>query len=417
MRLVRDVTAVPGAGWCASSTGPGGCGCCRARRAGSWRAVRRVAARWSSSVIPPAGHGPSPTPTPPGVDAGTRAPGHRICAAAAAARSAPSSVRAVRRHPHEGAAPGCDAGAARTSRHWPVWPVAEVWGPAAADGGERRPGPPSARVVVGTEAALHRVRDADAVVFLEFDSELLAPRFRAAEQALALLARAARLVSRRRRCGRRRPGPGSCGRPDPPAPSPCPRRRRVGRSRRARRRGVRGASGPRPSPLQRAGGGVGPGRRRLRRRPCGPPRPTTVEVSGPVDGSVVGAGARPRRAVRPPGGGAPAAGSAPGRGRPGAVLSAPRSPRVGRGRGAGRRMPRYHGRHVEVRHPSVRRPRAAPAGGRGRRHRRDAQAARRRHGPDHVRGTRRGPGRAPGRCAEAHVRLRHRRRRRARSPS
>jgi primosomal protein N' (replication factor Y) (superfamily II helicase) len=74
--------------------------------------------------------------------------------------------------------------------------VAEVWGPAAADGGEddrvRR-----APVVVGTEAALHRVRDADVVVFLEFDSELLAPRFRAAEQALGLLARAARLVSRR----------------------------------------------------------------------------------------------------------------------------------------------------------------------------------------------------------------------------
>jgi len=72
--------------------------------------------------------------------------------------------------------------------------VAEVWGPKAADEGDqervRR-----ARVVVGTEAALHRVPDADAVVFLEFDSELLAPRFRAAEQALALLARAARLVA------------------------------------------------------------------------------------------------------------------------------------------------------------------------------------------------------------------------------
>ena len=72
--------------------------------------------------------------------------------------------------------------------------VAEVWGPAAADEGEaervRR-----SRIVVGTEAALHRVRDADVVVFLEFDSELLAPRFRAAEQALALLARAARLVA------------------------------------------------------------------------------------------------------------------------------------------------------------------------------------------------------------------------------
>ncbi len=71
--------------------------------------------------------------------------------------------------------------------------VAEVWGPAAEGEGEedaiRR-----ARVVVGTEAALHRVGDASVVAFLEFDSELLAPRFRAGEQALALLARAARLV-------------------------------------------------------------------------------------------------------------------------------------------------------------------------------------------------------------------------------
>ncbi len=72
--------------------------------------------------------------------------------------------------------------------------VAEVWGPAAAEGEEERVR--RARVVVGTEAALHRVPDAAAVVFLEFDSELLAPRFRAAEQALALLARAARLVAR-----------------------------------------------------------------------------------------------------------------------------------------------------------------------------------------------------------------------------
>lgn len=72
--------------------------------------------------------------------------------------------------------------------------VAEVWGPAPADESEEeRIG--RARVVVGTEAALHRVPGADTVAFLEFDSELLAPRFRAGEQALALLARAARLVA------------------------------------------------------------------------------------------------------------------------------------------------------------------------------------------------------------------------------
>ncbi len=49
-------------------------------------------------------------------------------------------------------------------------------------------------VLVGTEAVLHRMPRADTVVFLDFDSELLAPRYRAGEQALALLARAARLV-------------------------------------------------------------------------------------------------------------------------------------------------------------------------------------------------------------------------------
>lgn len=52
------------------------------------------------------------------------------------------------------------------------------------------------RVVMGTEAVLHRVDRADVVAFLDFDQELLAPRYRAVEQALALLARACRLVHR-----------------------------------------------------------------------------------------------------------------------------------------------------------------------------------------------------------------------------
>jgi primosomal protein N' (replication factor Y) len=59
-----------------------------------------------------------------------------------------------------------------------------------------------ADVFVGTEAVLHRVRRIDVVAFLDFDSELLAPRYRAAEQAMALLARAARLVGKRRDGGR-----------------------------------------------------------------------------------------------------------------------------------------------------------------------------------------------------------------------
>ena len=86
-------------------------------------------------------------------------------------------------------------------------PVAEV---TAGPGAEpSRPGAAAtgaASVVVGTEAVLHRVGRADAVAFLDFDAELLAPRLRAAEQALALLARAARVV------GAGGPGAGESGR-------------------------------------------------------------------------------------------------------------------------------------------------------------------------------------------------------------
>jgi primosomal protein N' (replication factor Y) len=73
-------------------------------------------------------------------------------------------------------------------------PVAEV----TAATGELPAGP----VLVGTEAVLHRVAATDVVAFLEFDQELGAARFRAGEEALALLARAARLVGGRRRDGR-----------------------------------------------------------------------------------------------------------------------------------------------------------------------------------------------------------------------
>ena len=61
---------------------------------------------------------------------------------------------------------------------------------------------PDAGVYVGTEAVLHRVRRADTVAFLDFDAELLAPRYRATEQAMTLLARAARLVGGRNGGGR-----------------------------------------------------------------------------------------------------------------------------------------------------------------------------------------------------------------------
>ncbi|HET9690898.1 MAG TPA: hypothetical protein VFP61_07075 [Acidimicrobiales bacterium] len=60
---------------------------------------------------------------------------------------------------------------------------------------------PATPVLIGTEAVLHRAADADVVVFADLDAQLLAPRYRAAEETGAMLARAARLVG-----GRRRPG-------------------------------------------------------------------------------------------------------------------------------------------------------------------------------------------------------------------
>jgi primosomal protein N' (replication factor Y) len=53
---------------------------------------------------------------------------------------------------------------------------------------------PDTPVIVGTEAVLHRVGRADVVVFVDLDAELSAPFFRANEAALALMARAARVV-------------------------------------------------------------------------------------------------------------------------------------------------------------------------------------------------------------------------------
>lgn len=61
------------------------------------------------------------------------------------------------------------------------------------------------QVFVGTEAVLHRLPPGPPLLlaaFLDFDQELLAPRYRAAEQALGLLARAARRVGPRAGGGR-----------------------------------------------------------------------------------------------------------------------------------------------------------------------------------------------------------------------
>jgi len=60
-----------------------------------------------------------------------------------------------------------------------------------------------AQVLVGTEAVLHQVRGkVEVVAFLDLDQELSAPRYRAAEQALALLVRGARLLGGRAAGGR-----------------------------------------------------------------------------------------------------------------------------------------------------------------------------------------------------------------------
>ena len=76
-------------------------------------------------------------------------------------------------------------------------PVVEITGDSAEDAAGA-----SAAVFVGTEAVLHRVPRADVVAFLDIDDELLAPRFRADEQGLVLLARAARLLGPRADGGR-----------------------------------------------------------------------------------------------------------------------------------------------------------------------------------------------------------------------
>jgi primosomal protein N' (replication factor Y) len=65
---------------------------------------------------------------------------------------------------------------------------------------------PAFDVAVGTEAVLHRAPDdpdrpIGLVAFLDFDQELLAPRYRAVEQALWLLVRSARRVGPRSRGG------------------------------------------------------------------------------------------------------------------------------------------------------------------------------------------------------------------------
>ncbi len=78
--------------------------------------------------------------------------------------------------------------------------VGEVAGPARG-----APEVPDEAVLVGTQAVLHRVRRAGAVAFVDFDQHLLAPRVGAEEEAMALLARASRIVGGRGDPGAWRP--------------------------------------------------------------------------------------------------------------------------------------------------------------------------------------------------------------------
>jgi primosomal protein N' (replication factor Y) len=71
--------------------------------------------------------------------------------------------------------------------------VGEVAGPKKGS----EPDLPTAPVLIGTEAVLHRVRRASAVAFLDIDLHLLAPRLSATEDTLALFVRAGRLVGGR----------------------------------------------------------------------------------------------------------------------------------------------------------------------------------------------------------------------------
>ncbi len=75
--------------------------------------------------------------------------------------------------------------------------VAEVTGDMKAD--EPLPYAP---VLVGTEAVLHRVHQAGLVAFLDLDASLLAARYRAGEETMALLIRAARILGGRAHAGR-----------------------------------------------------------------------------------------------------------------------------------------------------------------------------------------------------------------------
>ena len=223
VRLARGVLGVADP-WSACSTAPGGPACWPAPPAGSWPAASAAAGRcprWTSAWC-----------------AGACEPGGRWCAP-----------------------PAGRPGSRCSGRGWPALREELEALLGVAGGRGVRPGPVRARcpcptppVLVGTEAVLHRVRRAAAVAFLDFDQQLLAPRF-ARRRGGAGPPGPGRPAGRGpgQRRGDRAPGPG----PDPPA------RPRGAGGRRPRRSGPPGPrrAGPappaRPAPGQRAGPRVG----------------------------------------------------------------------------------------------------------------------------------------------------------------
>ena len=81
-------------------------------------------------------------------------------------------------------------------------PVVAVTAATGSGSPEEDDGTRTGRVLLGTEAVLHRVDDAGLVAFVDVDQELLAPRYRAAEEALALMVLANRVVGGRSGGGR-----------------------------------------------------------------------------------------------------------------------------------------------------------------------------------------------------------------------
>ena len=239
-------------------------------------------------------------------------------------------------------------------------------GRAARDGGgggRRAPRPgrcPTPPVLVGTEAVLHRVRRAAAVAFFDFDQHLLAPRLGAGEQALALLARAGRLVGGRSSAGAGRARPDPAARPRGAGAAVHGPGDLASRLPRATSWRCRAASWPLP-PFRRA------------RRSC----------RGPAAAELAAGARRPRHRARTPGGRGPVARSARARPPDGSATRLARRGRGPRAAGDGRSVDprhggvrqahRYHGAGDDhLRDPPVRRPGPAPAPTGDRRDRRGA---------------------------------------------